>query len=41
MKRLVDGAFICILFVLIVVMLTADFFHKLDDNRSWWEEVYD
>ena len=41
MARLVDGAFTCILFVLVLVMLLADFFHRLDGRRRWWEEVYD
>lgn len=39
MKRLADCAFTCILFVLVVVMLMADFSHKLDGGQSWWEGV--
>jgi len=41
MNRLSGLAYDCILFVLVVVMLMADFFHKLDGERSWEEAMDD
>ena len=41
MKRLIGFAFNCVLLFLIFVMLTADFFHRIDGGQGWWEVMDD
>ena len=41
MNKLSGFAFVCILFVLLLVMWMAEIFHKLDGGRSWLEAIDD
>lgn len=41
MNKLSGFAFVCIFFVLLMVIWIAEIFHKLDSGRSWLKAIDD